>query len=134
MTYIVSYQKFINSERTVEIALPSGNGNERKGQELATVDGVTYVAVFDEPLPEQPSEITVSQVTVTPSIKKLISENSPIIKLINQTVVDKISAKYSVNDEIKLLRTQPSAEFTAYNEYVESCRADGAQQKSALGL
>jgi hypothetical protein len=134
MTYIVSYQKFINSERTVELALPSGDGSERKGQELATVDGVTYVAVFDEPLPEQPSEITVSQVTVTPSIKKLISENSPIIKLINQTVVDKISAKYSVNDEIKLLRTQPSAEFTAYNEYVESCRADGAQQKSALGL
>lgn len=134
MTYIVSYQKFINSERTVELALPPNEGNERKGQELATVDGVTYVAIFDEPLPEQPSEITVSQVTVTPSIKKLISENSPIIKLINQTVVDKIATKYSVNDEIKLLRTQPSAEFTAYNEYVESCRAEGAEAKLNLGL
>ena len=48
MTYIVSYQKFIDSQRSVEIVLPIGEGAaQRIGDELATVDGVTYVALPD---------------------------------------------------------------------------------------
>ncbi|HQR84481.1 MAG: hypothetical protein B7Y05_03930 [Polynucleobacter sp. 24-46-87] len=135
MTYIVSYQKFIDSDRTVEIALPIGESNQRVGQELATVDEVTYVALPDNAvLPEQPQEITVSTVALTPELKAQISANSPSIELINQLVVEKIAKKYSVNDEIKLLRTQPSPQFDEYNAYVESCRAWGRNEKALLGL
>lgn len=135
MTYIVSYQKFIDSERSVEIALPLSDGNQRAGQELATVEGITYVAIPDDAiLPDQPQEITVSTVTLTPELKAQISANSPSAQLINQLVVDKIAEKYSINDEIKLIRTQPSAQFDEYNTYVESCRTWGKDQKIALGL
>ena len=111
MTYIVSYQKFIDSERSVEMALPLSDGNHHTGQELATVDGITYVAIPDgATLPDQPQEITVSIVTLTPELKAQISANSPSAQLINQLVVKKIAEKYSINDEIKLIRTQPNAQ------------------------
>ena len=135
MTYIVSYQKFIDSDRTVEIALPTGDSNQRIGQELATVDGITYVAMPDgTTLPAQPSEITVSTVVLNPELKAQISANSPSAQLINQLVVEKIAEKYSINDEIKLIRTQPNAQFDEYNAYVESCRTWGKEQKALLGL
>jgi len=135
MTYIVSYQKFIDSDRTIEIALPVGESNQRVGQELATVNGITYVAIPDDAiLPDQPQEITVSTVTLTPELKAQISANSPSTQLINQLVVEKIAEKYSINDEIKLIRTQPSTQFDEYNAYVESCRTWGKEQKALLGL
>lgn len=135
MTYIVSYQKFIDSDRTIEIALPVGESNQRVGQELATVNGITYVAMPDgTTLPAQPSEITVSTVALNPELKAQISANSPSAQLINQLVVEKIAEKYSINDEIKLIRTQPSTQFDEYNAYVESCRTWGREQKALLGL
>ena len=135
MTYIVSYQKFIDSERSVEMALPLSDGNHHTGQELATVDGITYVAIPDgATLPDQPQEITVSIVTLTPELKAQISANSPSAQLINQLVVKKIAEKYSINDEVKLIRTQPSAQFDEYNAYVEWCRTWGREQKIAIGL
>ena len=39
-----------------------------------------------------------------------------------------------IMNEIKLLRTAPSAEFEAYNAHAEACRAWGREQKAALGL
>lgn len=42
--------------------------------------------------------------------------------------------RYSTSEEIKLIRTAPSAEMTAYNLYAEECRARGRTQKSQLGL
>lgn len=41
-------------------------------------------------------------------------------------IVEKIRAKYSINEELAILRqrdTKP-AEFAEYNAYVESCKAD----------
>ena len=135
MTYIVSYQKFINSERTVEIALPLSESGQRIGDELATIDGVTYVSLPDDAvLPTQPSEINVSLVTLTTEQKAAISAVSPLIKVINDQVRDSIASKYAITDELRLLRTQPSADFTAYNNSVESCRAEGRAKKAALGL
>jgi len=59
MPYIVSYQKFIDIDRTVEIALPADLEGQRIGVELATIDGVTYVSLPDEvTLPgQQPAEV-----------------------------------------------------------------------------
>jgi len=136
MTSIVSYQKFINSERTVEIVLPEdAETHQRLGTELATVDGVTYVSLPDGAvLPAQPDEIAVTPVELTPELKIAISDASPFVRMIRSMVADKIAERYSVGDEIKLLRTAPSAEFEAYNAYAEDCRAWGREQKAALGL
>lgn len=136
MTYIVSYQKHFNALTTKTIALPENpDGHGYVGTELATIDGTTYVALPDSAvLPEQPAEITVSLVDLTPELKVVISEASPHVRLIRERVAEKIAARYSVTDEIKLLRTAPSAEFEAYNAYAEDCRAWGREKKAALGL
>jgi len=131
MSYIVRYQKFIDAVRTVEIALPVN----QSGQELATIDGYTYVSIPDGvTLPAQPSEITVQAVTMTPTLSAQIAATSPQVRVINDRVVAMIGEQYSMHEEIKLLRTAPSEEFDIYNDYVESCRAWGRAQKTALGL
>lgn len=135
MTFIVSYQKYIDDQHTVEIRLPEGDDNQRIGTELATVEGVTYVSLPDgSVLPEQPAEITVEQVTLTPALKQDIANASPFVRMIRQMVSDKIAERYTTGDEIKLLRTAPSPEFEVYNQYAEDCRAWGRAQKSSVGL
>lgn len=135
MTSIYAYQKFIDADRTVEIRLPEEENGQRLGTELATVDGTTYVSIPNgASLPEQPEEITVELVTLTPELKASISDASPFVRMIRQMVSDKIAERYSTGDEIKLIRTAPSAEFEAYNAYVEDCRAWGRSEKAKLGL
>ena len=105
--------------------------------ELATIDGVTYVAVPDGiDLPEQAQEIagSIEEVELTPVLREEIAAQSTHVALIRERVVAKIRASYSVDDELKLLRTAPSAEFEAYNAHAEACRAWGREQKAALGL
>lgn len=135
MSSIVRYQKFIDAIHTVEISLPVDQDGQRLGQELATIDGVTYVSLpTGATLPAQPSEITVEPVTLTDALKAEIAAASPHVQLINERVKGMIAQQYAIEDEIKLLRTAPSEEFDVYNEYVESCRAWGRSQKSELGL
>lgn len=135
MSYIVRYQKFIDAERTVEVVLPEDENGQRVGMELATVDGATYVSLPDSAqLPEQPIEIKVESVKLTPELKTVIEDASPFVRMIRQMVSDMIADRYSVGDEIKLIRTAPSAEFEAYNAYAEECRAWGREQRAAVGL
>lgn len=136
MSYIVRYQKFIDSEHTVEIALPVDKNGQRLGMELATVDGDTYVSLPDgSKLPAQPESISVETLAgLTPVLKSAISDASPFVRMIRQMVSEKIAERYSTGDEIKLIRTAPSAEFEAYNAYAEECRAWGREQKAAVGL
>lgn len=140
MPSIVSYQKYIDSIRTVEIRLPEDDGlmRQRLGTELATINGVTYVSLPDGVvLPaDQPEEIAASVqiVTITPALRDEIANASPHVRLIRERVAGRIAERYSLGDEIKLLRTAPSAEFELYNAYAEDCRAWGRQQKAALGL
>lgn len=131
---IYSYRKHIDEIRTVEMELPVV-GMDRQGQELATIDGITYVFVPDTTtLPPQPPEITVAAATLTDVLREQIKAASPHVWLINERVVEMIRQRYSVDDEIKMLRIAPSDETTAYNAYVEECRAWGRDQKAALGL
>ena len=131
---IYAYKKYVDEIRTVGMLLPE-NGMERQGQELATIDGITYVFVPDAAiLPPQPPEITVAPVTLTDVLREQIKAASPHVWLINERVVEMIRQRYSVDDEIKMLRIAPSDETTAYNAYVEECRAWGRDQKAALGL
>ena len=138
MSSIIAYQKHIDTLSTKELNLPIGENNQRLGVELATVDGVTYVSIPDDvALPsDQPAEIaqSINTITLTPALTLAISNASPHMKLIRQQVADLISEQYSFSDEIKLLRTAPSADFEVYNDYVEQCRQFGRDKKQALGL
>lgn len=131
---IYSYQKHIDDLRTVEIAL-SVDGMQRLGTELATIDGTTYVHVPDSAtLPDQPIEIDVVPVALTPELSTAIKTASPHVRLINTRVVEHIRSRYSPDDEIGIMRTAPSEEATVYNAWVEECRAWGREQKAGLGL
>lgn len=131
---IYSYQKHIDDLRTVEIALPV-DGMDRLGTELATVDGTTYVYLPDTAtLPAQPPEITVESVTLTPELLDTIKAASPHVRLINARVVEKIRKKYSLDDELGLLRDATAAEASTCTAYVKQCRAWGKAEKAKIGL
>ena len=141
MTSLHVYRKVIDSVTTHMLHLPDAPQGTQAGQEIATLaDGRTVVALFDGfTLPtDQPSAIASSVETLTaPLAADLLSAiklASPQVRLINQRVQDAIAQRYSIADEIKLMRTAPSAEMTAYNAYAEDCRAWGRAEKSKLGL
>ncbi len=139
---IIRYNKYITTAITRELTLPEdAQSHQPIGTELATVDGCTYVFLPDgSVLPEgQPAEIASSIVNLDPALltdllRESIKAASAHVRLINATVAQKIADQYSLADEIKLIRTAPSAEFEAYNAHAEACRAWGREQKAAIGL
>ena len=139
MPSIVSYRKHIAALITRELLLPEDPATrQRLGTELATIDGVTFVALPDGvALPEnQAGEIasSIATVTLTDALRSAIKAASPHVRLINDRVREAIADRYSMADEIKLLRTAPSAECIAYNAYAEECRDWGRSEKAKLGL
>jgi len=137
MVKIYKYQKITDNYTTYCLVEPDYNLLETEDRitELCTIDGVTFVSVPDSiTLPEQPEQITVEEVVLTDELKAAIKSESPHVQLINERVVAKIREIYSLNDEIKMIRSSPSEESTAYNEYVETCRAWGKTRKATLGL
>jgi len=137
MAKIYKYQKITDNYTTYSLVEPDYNLLETEDRitELCTIDGVTYVSVPDSiTLPEQPEQITVEEVELTDELKESIKSASPHVQLINDRVVVRIREVYSLNDEIKMIRLSPSAESTAYNEYVEACREWGRVAKANLGL
>ena len=137
MAKIYKYQKITDQFTTYCLVEPDYNLLETEDRitELCTIDGITYVSVPDSIiLPAQPEQITVEEVELTDELKAAIKSESPHVQLINERVVAKIREIYSLNDEIKMIRLSPSAESTAYNEYVEACREWGKTRKATLGL
>ncbi|WP_396189833.1 hypothetical protein [Flavobacterium sp.] len=135
MSSIYKYRR-ITTEGPNGTTLYFKNADEGdRALELAEVAGWHYVSVQDTAqLPEQPAEIEWQAVTLDAETKAAIMATSRAVQLINQGVVDQIRALYSVDDELKLLRTAPSAEFEAYNAHAEDCRAWGRAEKAKLGL
>lgn len=138
MPSIIAYRKFIDSNVTRTLRLPDAADHHALGTELATIGDITYVSLPDgAALPTgQPPEIidSISEVTLDASLRNEIAAASPHVRLIRERVAAKIAERYTVNDEIKLLRTAPSAEYEVYSHFVEECRDWGRAQKSALGL
>ncbi len=137
MARICKYRKFTDAVTTHCLLEPDygREGSEERITELCTIDGDTYVSVPDSIiLPPQPEQITVEEVTLTDDLAAAIKAASPHVALINQRVVDRIRERYSVNDEIKMLRIGPSTETGAYNDWVEECRTWGRVEKEGLGL
>jgi len=141
MPSLIAYRKAIDSVTTHTLRMPEAQQGEQSGQEIAILpDGRTVVALFDgHTLPsEQPAQIAASIETL-PSplpddLRDAIKAASPHVRLINQRVQDAITQRYSLADEIKLLRTAPSPEMDTYNAYTEECRAWGRTEKAKLGL
>ena len=71
---------------------------------------------------------------LTDALREEIKAASPHVRLINQRVQAAIAERYSITDEIKLIRTAPSPEMEAYNAYAEECRAWGRAERAKLGL
>jgi hypothetical protein len=133
MPSLIAYRKVIDAVYTHDLRLEGA-------QELATLaDGRTVVCVPDaSAIGEQPEAI-IDSIEELPSplpaeLREEICKTSPHVRLINARVVEKIRAEYSLEDEIKLLRTAPSDEAVRWNEFVESCVAWGCDEKARLGL
>ena len=108
-------------------------------KELCTLDdGRTIVAVFSQLADVQPDSVQSSIKLLTQrqldAIAAEVKSKCPHIRLINSTVVEKIAARYSITDEIKLLRVADATALAEYNAYVEECRAWGAAEKAKLGF
>lgn len=140
MTSLIAYRKSIDSVTTHTLRLPEAVDGVSAGQEVAELlDGRTIVALFGTAqLPtSQPAAIEASIEALTnPSADLLaaIKQASPHVALINQRVEDAIGERYSIANQIKLLRTAPSAEMTAFDDFAEECRAWGRGEKAKLGL
>ncbi|MDP3651040.1 MAG: hypothetical protein Q8R67_05085 [Rhodoferax sp.] len=141
MTSLIAYRKVIDSVTTHTLRLPDAPQGTQAGQEIATlVDGRTVVALLDgfELPANQPAAIAAS-IEVLPQplpadLRDAIKQASPHVRLINARVTDAIAQRYSISDELKLMRTAPSLEMDAYNAYAEDCRAWGRAEKAQLGL
>jgi hypothetical protein len=145
MPTIYSYQKYIDNFTTRYIKLPESlELHGQIGTELAVLNGLTYVCLPDGyTLPvDQPVEIASSIVAVklTPELSAAIAAASPHVALIRTRVKDKIAEKYTLTDEVGMLRGKaqaPSATnstFDKYNTFVELVRAWGEAEKAKLGL
>ena len=106
-----------------------------KQQELGVLaNGKTVVSVDGELAKDQFEQLKdIAPLAVTDEIKKEISAMRAF-KLIDEQTVSAIRAKYSADDEMKMLRLRHEPEWTAYNDFVEACRAGGKAKKKALGL
>jgi len=114
---------------------PRPSAGEDALTELCELDGLRYVSVPDFATVSVPEQITDWQpASLTDALRAQIKTASPHCRRIDEQVVAQIRSRYSVDDEIKLLRLAPSPETDAWNAWAEDCRAWGAAQKTALGL
>lgn len=104
------------------------------------MDGRTIVALFaGHELPANQPAAIADSIEVLPNplpddLRNAIKLASPQVRLINERVADAIAQRYTLADEVKLLRTAPSPEMEAYNAYAETCRNAGRAEKAKLGV
>lgn len=132
--------------------MPDAQGDEGEifCAELGTLDGLTYVAVPDGvTLPEQLPQVaaTLQHVTLTPEMRERLKAVSPHCALISKRMVQKIRARYSIDDEMFFARIgvgaatgmytptpDEMAEMQAFGAFVEGVRQWGRAERERLGL
>ena len=107
--------------------------------ELATINGETYISIPDDVvLPEQAKQIKLEPVILTDELKEQIEIASPHIQLIKKRIREKIAKKYSIEDELKIIRNKINGidveKYTEYNTYIEACIAEGEVKKEEIGI
>lgn len=152
MTSIISYRKTSDAHTTYDLRTPDAQGDEGEifCAELGTLDGLTYVSVpAGVTLPEQLPQVaaTLQTVTLTAELRAQLKATSPHCALISERMVQKIRARYSIDDEMFFARIgvgaaagmyQPTpgelAEMQAFGEFVEAVRQWGRTERAKLGL
>ena len=145
---IYAYTKVETPYTTIQMALPYEMDSENQCTELCTLEGVTYVSVPDSvTLPDQPTELTITEATITPELRDAIKAESPHCRLITERMEMRISSKYSLSDEQYFARIGVGAalgaytfapgeqdELLAFGAYVEAARQWGRDERAKLGL
>ena len=153
MPSLIAYQKAITRETTIALRLPFDPAtHQQQGTELATLaDGRTVVCLPDgATLPtEQPAQIAASiqPLTLTPELRAEIRANSPHMRLIDQRVIEKIRAAYSIDDEMYFARIgvgaatgmytptpDELAAMQAFGVFVEGIRQWARAERESLGV
>ena len=135
MPKLYKYKK-LTDEYTTYTAVDKGEEDKRL-TELCTIGDDTYISVPDDlTLPEQPKEITLEPVIITSELKGQIEKASPHMQLIKKRIKDKIAEKYSIEDELKIIRNKINGmdvgKYAEYNSYVNSCIVEGNIRKEEL--
>lgn len=145
---IYAYTKIEAPYTIIQMALPYEMDAENQCTELCTLDGVTYVSVPDSvTLPDQPTELTITQATITPELRDQIKAASPHVALIAKRMEQRIRERYSLSDEQFFSRIGVGVALGAYTfgageqdallefgAYVESVRQWGRDERAKLGL
>lgn len=132
---------------TITALLPETDG-QRIGNELATLNNVTYLSLPDDAqLPEQPSEITLAPMVLTDALRAELKLINPACRLIDQQIRAKIRERYDAEDEMYLTRIsvgalmgayvfQPGEQeaVTEYGAYVEGVRSWARIERAKVGL
>ena len=150
MTTIYSYQKVYTPYTVIQAVLPDSTGvnDELHCTELCTLGDITYLSLPDGvTLPDQPLEIVLAPVTLTPELREQIKAASPHAQLISERMIQKIREQYSVDDEMFFARigvgaatgmytptAGEMADMQAFGEFVESVRQWGRAEREKLGL
>jgi len=152
MPKIISYQKTSDAYTTYELRMPDVQDAEGEiyCTELGTIDGLTYVSVPDGvTLPAQLPQVaaTLQTVTLTPELRAQLKAMSPHCALISERMVQKIRARYSIDDEMFFARIgvgaavgmytptpDELAEMQAFGVFVEGVRQWGRAERAKLGL
>ena len=137
MAKIISYEKVTDQFTIKQLDVSGIEG----AIELCEIKGVTYVAVPDavkveEKVASQDAAIGAKAPIIDDKLKAEIREASYVVTFIRQQVRDNIREKYSIDDELKLLRIrEKDAEaWAVYDAYVEACRAWGEAEIQKLGI
>ena len=150
MTTIHTYTKHQTPYTVIQAVLPdsAGENDELHCTELCTIDGITYLSVPDGvTLPDQPPEIELTPVTLSPELREQIKAASPHVQLISERMIQKIRAQYSVDDEMFFSRigvgaatgmyaptVGEMADMQAFGLFVEGVRQWGRAERANLGL
>jgi len=152
MPKIISYQKTSDAYTIYDLRMPDAQGAEGEiyCTELGTIDGLTYVSVPDGvTLPAQLPQVaaTLQTVTLTPELREQLKALSPHCALISERMVQKIRARYSIDDEMFFARIgvgaavgmytptpDELAEMQAFGEFVEAVRQWGRAERAKRGL
>lgn len=144
MAIIYQYKKHIDSVTTIYIKLPE----DTIYNELAVIDGITYVSVPDNVvLPEQPTEISVTVAEITDDLRSRLRKESAHLQLIDNQFTEKLRKKYSVEDELYFSRIaigfllgkyvfgdDEMGLLSEYQQFVEDLREWARNERKNLGL
>ena len=147
MTTLYCYQPVVTTGPTGTVIRHTSDEDNQISR-VAELDGYTYIAVPDGvALPEQPSEITVEEVTLDDALRESIKAASRPCQLIAQRMQEQIRARYSLDDELYLARigigsqrgtytlsAEEDALLDDYQAYVEGVRDWGRAERAKLGL